>query len=290
MTLFNGTTPIGTAPVVNKAWTFSIDPAAALTAGRHAISAQATIAGGAAGPRSRPLAVEVVATAPVPPTVGLLAASNSGSKTDTVTNVNTPVLTGVAPAGSRVMVRIDGGSERIVVAQARSGAWSFKAPALTDGEHTVTVVSESVVGLRSEASSLSLTIDTVRPMAKLEFLSAVNQIEVTFSRPVRGLSIRHFTVSGNLGGRQMTLALNDHRVVAATGGFPLEPKAGTPAGTVWRIRSNTGEAFSGVYRIALAVPRAGIVETESGADNPLGPTTDGYGPNVKGSAFCIAIA
>ena len=53
--IFNGATPLGTAPVVNNGWTFTLDPAAALAAGRHAISAQATNADGVAGVRSRPL-------------------------------------------------------------------------------------------------------------------------------------------------------------------------------------------------------------------------------------------
>ena len=43
-----------------------------------------------------------------------------------------------------------------------------------------------------------------------------------------------------------------------------------------------------VWAISLAVPRAGIVETESGADNLLGLTTNEYGPNVRGNPFCIA--
>lgn len=284
--IFNGATQLGTAPVVNNGWTFSLDPAAALAAGRHAISAQATNAEGVAGVRSRSLAVEVITAAPSAPTVGLQSASDSGAKGDGITNVKTPVLAGFAPAGSRVILQIDGGAERVAVA-GRTGAWSLKAPALADGSHSVSVRSESVVGLRSEATTFTFTIDSVRPMAKLEFLTVENQVEVTFSRAVRGLSLGHFVVSGNLGGRPGALPLNHRNVVAATGGFVLEPKPGAPAGTVFRIRSVNGEAFGGDYRISLTVPRAGIVETESGADNLLGLTTNDYGPNVRGNAFCF---
>jgi len=286
VTLFNGTTSLGTAPVENNAWKLSIDPAAALAAGRYAISAQATNAQGVAGARSRALVVEVVTAAPAAPTVGLQAASDSGAKGDGITNVKTPVLAGIAPAGSRVILQIDGGSERVVVA-ARTGAWSLKAPALADGRHTVSVRSENVVGLRSDSTTFEFTIDSVRPMAKLDFLTVENQVEVTFSRAVRGLTLGHFVVSGNLGGRPGALPLNHRSVVAATGGFILEPKAGAPAGTVFRIRSVSGEAFGGNYRISLTVPRAGIVETVSGADNLLGLTTNDYGPNVRGNAFCL---
>jgi len=286
--LFSGSTQLGTAPVQNNAWTFSIDPAAALAAGKYSIVAQATNAEGVAGVRSKPLAIEIVTANPNPPSVGVQAASDSGAKGDGITNVSAPVLAGVAPAGSRVILQIDGGSERIVLPVGRSGAWAFKAPALADGAHTVTVRSESVVGLRSAPATLSLTIDTVRPMAKLAFIAADNQIEVTFSRPVRGLALGHFWVSGNLGGSQSSLPLTNRNVVATTGGFTLEPKAGAPAGTVYRIRANTGEAFGGDYRISLVVPKVGIVETQSGAENLLGPTTSDYGLNVKGNPYCVA--
>jgi hypothetical protein len=286
VTLFNGTTPLGTVPVVDNAWTLSIDPAAALAAGRHAISAQATDAEGVTGRRSKPLTVGIVTAAPAAPTVGLQSTSDSGVKGDGITNVKTPVLAGRAPAGSRVILQIDGGSERVIVT-ARTGAWSFRAPALADGSHAVSVRSMNVVGLESGLTSFTLTVDSVRPMAKLEFLAAENQVEVTLSRPVRGLSLGNFVVSGNLGGRSGSLALNHRSVVAATGGFVLEQKAGVPAGTVFRIRSVSGEAFGGDYRISLTVPRAGIVETESGAGNLLGPTTNDYGPNVRGNAFCL---
>lgn len=287
VTIFNGAAALGTAPVVNNAWSFSIDPAAALAAGRYSISAQATNSQGVAGPRSRPLAVDIVTATPTAPTVGLQAASDSGAKGDGITSVTTPVVAGVAPPGSRVILQINGGTERMVVPNARSGVWSFRTPPLADGNHTVSVRSENVVGLRSGPTTLALRIDSVRPMAKLEFLTLENQVEVTFSRPIRGLALGHFVVSGDLGGRPATLALTNPNVVAATGGFVLEPKAGAPAGTVFRIRSISGEAFGGDYRISLALPRPGIVETASGAENPLGPTTAAFGRNDRGTPFCV---
>lgn len=288
VTLFNGATTLGTVPVVNNAWSFSIDPAAALPAGRYSIVAQATNAENVLGRRSKPLVVEVITANPAAATVGLQAASDSGAKGDGVTNARTPVLAGVAPRGSRVILQIDGGSEVTLPTNPRTGAWAFKSPVLADGAHSVSVRSENVAGLRSEAATLSLRVDSVRPMAKLAFIAADNQIEVTFSRPVRGLSLSHFVVSGDLGGRQASLRLTNPNVVAATGGFVLEPKAGAVPGTVFRIRANNGDVFGGDYRITLSVPPQGIVETESGADNPLGPTTDAYGFNVRGNPYCNA--
>lgn len=296
VTLFNGATPLGTVPVVNNVWAFSIDPAAALAAGRYAIVAQATNAAGAAGARSRPLVMEVVTAAPAPATVGVAPASDSGAIGDGITNVRNPVVGGIAPRGSRVVLQVDGGAEIRVATNPRTGAWAFKTPALADGAHAITVRSESVVGLQSAPSTLALTIDTVQPMAKLAFVPEDGQVEVTFSRPVAGLTLGHFTVSGDLGGRLMTLALTNPSVIAETGGFVLEQKAGTPPGTVYRIRSNLGDVFGGSYRITLDLSRAAprprgvgvIVETQSGAANGLAPTTSDFGVNLRGSPYCIA--
>lgn len=296
VTLFNGATPLATVPVVNNAWAFSIDPAAALAAGRHAISAQATSETGAAGARSKPLVVEVVTAAPSPATVGVAPASDSGLIGDGITNAPNPVVGGIAPRGSRVVLQIDGGAEIRIATNRRTGAWAFRTPALADGDHAITVRAESVVGLQSAPTTLALAIDTVRPMAKLAFISADGEVEVTFSRPVAGLTLGHFTVSGDLGGRQTTLALTNPHVIAETGGFVLEPKAGTPPGTVYRIRSNQGDVFGGEYRITLdisrAVPRPRgvgvIVETLSGAANGLAITSDAFGSNVRGNPYCIA--
>jgi len=296
VTLFSGATPLGTVPVVNNGWSFTIGQAAALGDGRYSITAQPTNADGAVGPRSKPLVVEVVTSGPAQPSVGLAAATDSGAKGDGITNVRTPVVSGVAPRGTRVVVQVDGGAEVRVPTNPLNGAWALKTPALGDGVHSVTARSESVVGLQSNLATLSLTIDSVRPMAKLAAVPADGAVEVTFSRPVTGLALGHFTVSGNLGGKQMTLALTNPSVVAETGGFVLEPKAGAPAGTVYRIRSNRGDVFGGDYRITLdlglAVPKprgAGlIVETQSGAANGLGPTTNDFGLNLRGSPYCIA--
>ena len=58
--LFDGQTRIGSAPVVNGVWKFTVDPAAALRPGRHAISAQAIDKNGNFGPRSSALPVELI--------------------------------------------------------------------------------------------------------------------------------------------------------------------------------------------------------------------------------------
>ena len=294
VTLFNGATPLGTVPVVDNAWEFSIDPSAPLAAGRHAIVAQPTTSDGLVGRRSRPLVVEVVTAAPAVPTVGLQPASDSGARGDGITSVRAPVVGGVAPRGTRVVVQIDGGSEIRVGTHPRTGVWALRTPGLADGAHSVTVRSESVVGLRSDPVTLAFTIDSVQPMARLAFIAEAGEIEVTFSRPVTGVRLGQFTVSGDLGGRQMTLPLSNPSVVAETGGFVLEQKVGVPAGTAFRIRSIMGAVFGGEFRITLdrsrLTPRVAgvIVESESGAANVLGPTTDDFGLNLRGNPYCIA--
>lgn len=234
------------------------------------------------------LETRCVLAAVAPPTIFLQAASNSGSKNDTVTSVRAPVFVGAAPVGSSVILQVDGGGERRIATNPRTGRWSFAAPALADGVHAISARAVTARGGASTTNTLSLTIDGVRPMAKLQYLPLENVIEATFSRPVTGLSLGQFTVSGIVYGASRSLPITHPWVVQATnGGFVLEPKEGAVPGTVYRIRSRSGDVFGGDIRVTLVVPPRGIVEIASGAENPLGPTSNAYGPNVRGNPFCV---
>lgn len=261
--LFDGQTQIGTAPVVNGVWTFTVDPAGALPAGRHAFSAQAVDEVGNFGPRSRGLPVELITAAPVAPTIGIDPRSDSGAKGDGFTNVSAPVIGGVAPVGSRVVVKIDGGSD-IPVLVGRWGAWSFR-PVVADGSHTVTALAENVAGLRSTLSTYSFAVDSVRPTAALAFIEADNEVEVRFSRPVSGVDAGDFRITGVFAGRPFDLPLNGQQVVARTGGFSV---AQTDAdGMVYRIRMNRPEIQGGTYSIRIVAANSGIFDKVAG--NPL---------------------
>jgi len=253
--LFDGQTLLGTAPVVNGTYSYAVDPAAALPAGRRIVSAQAVDAEGNFGPRSRPLTVAVITAGPASPTIGLDARSDSGAKGDRLTNVTSPLISGVAPAGSRVVVTVDGGSD-IPVRVGTRGAWSFR-PVVANGPHTITAQAENVAGLRSTLATYTVTIDSLKPTASLTYIEADMEVEVRFSKAVSGVGPGAFRVRGEVDGRRFDLPMNDRRVVASTGGFSVSQVDAD--GMVYRIRMNHHEMMGGTYSITTS-PNSGIID------------------------------
>jgi hypothetical protein len=265
--LFDGQTRIGTAPVVNGTWTFTVDPAGALPSGRHSISAQALDAGGNFGLRSRALAVELITSAPLAPTVGLNPQSDSGTLGDNRTNIVRPRIGGVAPAGSKVFVSVNGASHTPVTPV--RGGWGTWPSPFANGTQTITVYSENVAGLRSSLTTYSFTVDTVKPTAMLAFVEADNEVEVRFSRPVSGVDTADFRVAGMFSGRPFDLPLNSRQVVQTTGGFSVTQKDAD--GMVYRIRMNQPEIYGGTYTIRLVAAKSVIFDKV--VRNPLQETS-----------------
>jgi len=241
--------------VVNGTYSYAVDPAAALPAGRHTVSAQAFDAEGNFGPRSRALTVSVITARPASPTIGLDSRSDSGAKGDRLTNITSPLISGVAPAGSRVVVTVDGGSG-IPLRVGTRGAWSFR-PVVADGPHTITAQAENVAGLRSPPTTYTLTIDSLRPTASLTYVEADMEVEVRFSRAVSGVTPGAFRVRGEVDGRRFDLPMNDRRVVAITGGFSVSQVDAD--GMVYRIRMSHHEMMGGTYSITTS-PNSGIID------------------------------
>jgi len=265
--LFDGPTQIGTAPVVNGAWSFTVDPAASLTSGRHAISAQAIDTNGNFGPRSRALPVELITSDPVAPTVGLNPRFDSGTLNDDRTNVVRPRIGGIAPAGSKVFVRVNGASYTQVTPV--RGRWETWPAPFSNGSQTIDAYSENVAGLRSSLTTYSFTVDSVKPTATLTYVEADNEVEVRFSRPVSGVDTADFRVSGMFAGRPFDLPLNSRQVVRTTGGFSVTQKDAD--GMVYRIRMNQPEIYGGTYAIRIVAARSGIVDKV--VRNPLEETS-----------------
>ena len=265
--LFDGQTRIGTAPVVNGTWRFTVDPAASLPPGRHAISAQAIDRNGNFGPRSSALPVELITSAPVAPTIGLNPQSDSGTLGDHRTNVVRPRISVAAPAGSKVFVSVNNAS--YTPATPLRGGWGYSPARLSDGAQTIRAYSENVAGLRSSVTTYSFVVDSVKPTATLAYVEAENEVEVRFSRPVSGVDASDFRVSGMLAGRPFDLPLNSPLVVQATGGFSVTQK-GTD-GMVYRIRMNQPEIYGGTYTIRIVAAGSGIFDRV--ARNPLQETS-----------------
>jgi hypothetical protein len=252
---------------VNGVWRFTVDPAASLPPGRHAISAQAIDKNGTFGPRSSALPVELITSAPAAPTVGLNPQSDSGTLRDDRTNVARPRIRVAAPAGSKVFVSVNGASYTPVTPV--RGVWEVWPAPFSNGAQTIRAQLENVAGLRSSVTTYSFTIDSVKPTAMLAYVEADNEVEVRFSRPVSGVDTSDFRVAGMFAGRPFDLPLNSPHVVRATGGFSVIQK-GTD-GMVYRIRMNQPEIYGGTYTIRIVAAGSGIFDKV--ARNPLQETS-----------------
>jgi hypothetical protein len=93
-------------------------------------------------------------------TAGLTDATNSGLKTDNITNDNTPDIAGITEAGATVVITNGAGTVLGTgTADATTGAYSITLTELADGEVPLTVISTDVAGNTATATP-SITIDT----------------------------------------------------------------------------------------------------------------------------------
>ena len=256
-------TEIGTAsPLTGSAWTATVSP---LVAGKYSIAAQA-FTDGVAGKLSKPLAIEIGTVAPSIPTIGLDAKSDSGFTGDRITNLSSPVLTGRSQPGTVVLLTspsVAGGVEQRITVNGK-GVWSFRAPALADGQHAFTVKSQNVFGLESNAATLTITVDTVRPyVVGMRYVPDVNEVEVEFSAPVRGVDVNDFRIWAPGFGLN-NVSLTDKRIVENVGRITVQDVSG---GRVYRLRMSNPDVIGGTYTIRLVAAKSGIVDNVSG--NPL---------------------
>ena len=160
---------------------WSYTPATALSEGSHTLSVSVT---DAAGNVSTSTSATVIVDTLAPDDLTLTASNNNGSTPVTIadgdtTNDNTPLLRGVAEAGSVVTIRLDGD----VVASltvGSSGNWSYTSAALSDGSHTFSVTETDAAGNTGDALSVTLIVDATPPLV------ATN---LTITNDVTGVSI-----------------------------------------------------------------------------------------------------
>jgi len=154
--------PADLVPVVNGKWTHAVPAEAALAPGKHTFAVRPILASGKVGTTSRPLNVTIAATPPTPPTLMLARVADSGTRGDGRTTANEPVFRGSAQPGQIVSVSIDGVLAGRVKSDARTGAWTLRAPRLANGAYDVTAVAENRAGLQSAAASFACTVDGER--------------------------------------------------------------------------------------------------------------------------------
>ena len=178
--------------VTNGTWMYEVPATEALGAGRNTFAVRPVHTSGRVGPLSRPLNVTVATAAPSAPTLGLGAMSDTGAKGDKKTTFATPMLGGFAQPGQRVSVSIDGEFAGRVRSDAKTGAWSLKAPRLANGVHDVTAVVENRAGIQSAATNFQLTIQGERTV--MLDGSDGNTVELTAAH-LLGRNIQGFIVT-----------------------------------------------------------------------------------------------
>ncbi|TWA58820.1 Ig-like protein group 3, partial [Azospirillum brasilense] len=156
--LYGNGVEIGTG-TANGSGDWSVVPSTTLADGTWTLTATVVTSGVESG-LSGSLLVTIDTGASSPTSLALSTASNSGSPSDTLTNVTAPVITGtVAEAG--VVVLYEGATALGTVTASAAGAWSMTAASLGDGAHTLTATVTDAAGNTSTASTaLTVTIDT----------------------------------------------------------------------------------------------------------------------------------
>ncbi|NCE89724.1 Ig-like domain-containing protein [Pseudomonas sp. L13] len=163
VTLFANGLPVGSATVVNGQW--SITPTTALAQGLNNLSAVATDAAGNPSPSTGDYPINVDTLAPGTPTgqtlyddVGVPGFILSGDSTDDAN----PTFSGMAEAGSVVVIYDNGNPIGSTTADPTTGAWSYTpATALVDGAHSFAAQAVDSAGNASPMGpSIPFTVDT----------------------------------------------------------------------------------------------------------------------------------
>ncbi len=177
--LYDGATLLGTGKAnVAGAWAIR---ASTLAEGAHVITATASdAAGNSAGP-SAGLTVTIDRTAPDRPSRPDLAAGSDTGRfdNDNVTNVSTPVFTGMAEAGSAISLLV--GATVIGSGTADgTGAWSIMSTPLSEGKHAVQARATDAAGNKGLASpGQFVTVDTTPEVAPVLLKATATAISGT---------------------------------------------------------------------------------------------------------------
>ncbi len=133
-----------------------------------------------------------------PPT--LVAASDSGpSSVDAITNDSTPTFTGVAAAGSSVVL-MKGSTSLGTAVAAGDGRWTITSVALSEGNHSIRAIATrgaSVVETLAQAVVIDLTPPALTQPADTETDEEVVSSPVKFVVSDNLTSVANLTVSGS---------------------------------------------------------------------------------------------
>ncbi|MGX9221460.1 Ig-like domain-containing protein [Massilia varians] len=205
VSLYDGSTKLGSAVAVNGTWTIT---SSVLASGSHDITAVATDAAGNVGAASAPLTVRVVTDSPATVVSSLAISDDSGiAGNDYITKSATQTMSGTlsAPlaADERVQVSVDGGASwTVATAGPGNDRWSASA-SLLEGTHDIKVRVVNAVDNSGPEAVRSYTLDTIAPT--LAITSDASRLKIgekatitfTFSEdPGASFTLGDVTVSG----------------------------------------------------------------------------------------------
>lgn len=160
-----GGATVSTTTTATPTGDWAAQPLSDLTDGTYTISATVTAFGNTSALSTALFIFLDTSAAVAPSNLGLLAADNSGSTADRITNVTRPTITGNAEAGGTVTISEGATAYGSATVQA-NGTWALKlATALSEGPHSLSISAVNKAGNASPVATFSLTIDTIGPAA-----------------------------------------------------------------------------------------------------------------------------
>jgi hypothetical protein len=125
-----------------------------------------------------------------PPPAPVITSPLPGS----LTNDNTPTISGTAQAGATV--EVFDGAVSLGTTAATGGAWSLTPAALTDGSHTVTARATDGAGNTSPLSAgVTFTVDATAPAAPVILSPTQNEVVLTSTPTITGTAEANATIT-----------------------------------------------------------------------------------------------
>ncbi len=231
-------TVIGSA-VAGTGGAYTVTPSAPFVPGTYVLRAQAVDAAGNASAPSGSFTLTIQSSSVATPSIpALLAANDSGTVGDGITNDNTPSLVGTATAGQTLKILNAAGTVLGSITVTVNGTYTIPiSTALADGTYSLTAVAVNASGATSAPSGvLTLVIDTTPPAAPTapsllpaddsgtvgDGITNVNPPRLIGTAASSGLTIQLLNTSNNVIGS----------AVAGTGGaYTVTPSSALADGT-----------------------------------------------------------
>ncbi|MDM3289158.1 Ig-like domain-containing protein [Citrobacter sp. Ce105] len=284
ITLYNGTTVIGTTTVVNGLW--SITPTTALPNGTYTLTAVATDAAGNPSGTSNSISFTVNSTPLTAPQVTDIA-DNVGVITGTlgngsVTDDLSPTVSGTGTPGSTILIYDNGNLIPLNITVGADGKWSVDVPLSANVEHTLTFGAQDAAGNSLPAGNpVIITTDTQAPPAPIVTIIDNNGTLVNgTAEPGSTVIIRNgTTVLGQAVADSITGAYTVTISPAQTAGETLnaiaQDQAGNQSGETSFTASISGLPHPPTLQIIDDVP-SGLTEIVNGkTTNDTQPTLQG---------------